>query len=71
MEGEAVPPEARQSQLYKTIFIYYTGFAGILEYTQNEIFIRHLKVKMHGSNNFTNYIYLLHWFCRYFRIHAK
>jgi hypothetical protein len=40
-----VPPEARQSQQYKIIFIYYTGFAGILEYLQNEIFIRPLKVK--------------------------
>ena len=45
MEGEAVPPEARQSQLYKIIFICYTGFAGILEYMQNKIFIRPPKVK--------------------------
>ena len=44
MEGEAVPPEARQSQLYKIIFICYTGFAGILEYMQNDIFIRPLMV---------------------------
>jgi len=45
MEGEAVPPEARQSQLYKIIFICYTGFAGILEYMQNNIFIRPPKVE--------------------------
>jgi len=45
MEGETVPPEARWSQNYKTIFIYYTGFAGILEYMQTEIFIHPLKVK--------------------------
>jgi hypothetical protein len=44
MEGEAVPPEARWSQKYKTIFIYYTSFSGLLEYMQNEIFIRPLKV---------------------------
>jgi len=40
MEGEAVPPEARLSQLYKIIIICYTCFSGILEYMQNEIFIR-------------------------------
>jgi hypothetical protein len=44
MEGEAVPPEARQSQQYKIIFIYYTGFAGIIKYMQNKIFIRPLEV---------------------------
>ena len=59
MEGEAVPPEARQSQIYKILFIYYTGFAGILEYMQNDIFIRPLNVKspigrFWGNQGFSN-----------------